>query len=560
MEKIWLASYPSGVAKTIDLSTYRSLGELFERSTADFADKVAYVSMGKGMTYAALERLSRAFAAYLQGELKLAPGARVALMMPNSLQYPVALFGALRAGYTVVSCNPLYTARELEHQLTDSGAEAIVIIENFAAVLQEVVAATPVKHVIVTRLGDMLGFPKGNLVNFVVKFVKKMVRPWHIAGAIGFPAVLAKGATLDLKPVEVGQDDIAFLQYTGGTTGVPKGAMLTHGNMLANVQQSLAWVKPFTKLGEEIIVTALPLYHIFALTANCLTFLSLGAKNVLITNPRDIPTFVKELAKYRFSAITGVNTLFNALLNHPDFAKLDFSRLRLALSGGMALHETVAQKWEDVTGQPLIEAYGLTEASPAVTINPMNHTERRGSIGLPVPSTEVSIRDDQGQEVPVGAPGELCVKGPQVMKGYWNRPEETARVMTADGFLQTGDVAEIDEAGFIRVVDRKKDMILVSGFNVYPNEIEEVVSKHPGVLEVGAVGTPDARTGEAIKVAVVKKDPNLTAEEVIAFCRRSLTGYKVPHHIEFREELPKTNIGKVLRRALREEAPENPAQ
>ena len=556
MKKIWLASYPPGVSTTIDPGTYRSLGDLFERSAAAYADKTAYVSMGREMTYAELERLSRAFAAYFQGELKLPPGTRVALMMPNSLQYPVALFAALRAGYTVVSCNPLYTGRELEHQLKDSGAEAIVIMENFASVLAEVIAATPVKHVVVTKLGDMLGFPKGELVNLIVKYVKKMVRPWHIEGAVSFHAVLARGESLDLKPVETGHDDVAFLQYTGGTTGVPKGAMLTHGNMLANVQQSLAWLKPFARPGEEIIITALPLYHIFALTANCLTFLALGSKNVLITNPRDIPTFVKELAKHRFSAITGVNTLYNALLNHPDFAKLDFSGLRLALGGGMALHETVAQKWQDVTGKALIEAYGLTEASPAVTINPMDHTDRRGSIGLPIPSTEVSIRDDDGQEVPLGTAGELCVRGPQVMKGYWNRPEETAEVMTADGFLQTGDVAEIDEAGFIRVVDRKKDMILVSGFNVYPSEIEEVVSKHPGVLEVGAVGTPDVRTGEAIKVAVVKKDPDLTADEVIAFCRRSLTGYKVPQRIEFRDELPKTNIGKVLRRALREEAPQ----
>ncbi|MCG8595813.1 MAG: AMP-binding protein [Kiloniellales bacterium] len=556
MEKIWLASYPSGVPKTIDLNDYRSLGDLFERSASAFADKPAFVNLGKGMTYGELGRLSQAFAAYLQGELGLAPGTRVALMMPNCLQYPIAVLGVLRAGCTVVSCNPLYTSRELAHQLEDSGAEAIVIIENFAAVLAEVVASTPVKHVIVSRLGDMLGFPKGNLVNLVVKHVKKMVPPWRIEGAVGFPAALARGATLDLQPVEVGHDDVAFLQYTGGTTGVPKGAMLTHGNMLANVQQSLAWVRPFVKPGEEVIVTALPLYHIFALTANCLTFAALGAANVLITNPRDIPTFVKELGKHRFTAITGVNTLFNALLNHPDFARLDFGRLRLALAGGMALHETVAEKWEQVTGQRLLEAYGLTEASPAVTINPMNHTERRGSIGLPVPSTEVSIRDEEGREVPLGTAGELCVRGPQVMKGYWNRPEETAQVMTADGFLQTGDVAQMDAQGFIRVVDRKKDMILVSGFNVYPSEIEEVVSKHPGVLEVGAVGTPDEKTGEAIKVAVVKKDPDLTAEDVIAFCRRSLTAYKVPRRIEFREELPKTNVGKVLRRALREEAHE----
>ncbi len=554
MDKIWLASYPNGVSQTIDIGIYRSLGELFERSAAHFADSTAYVNMARGMTYAELERLSRALAAYFQSELKLVPGARVALMMPNSLQYPVALFAVLRAGYAVVNCNPLYTSRELQHQLKDSGAEVIVIIENFAWVLAEVVASTRVKHVIVTKLGDLLGFPKGSLVNFVVKFVKKMVRPWHIPGAIGFPAALAKGAALELKPAEIGHDDVAFLQYTGGTTGIPKGAVLTHGNVLANVLQSLAWLKPFAKPGEEIIITALPLYHIFALTANCLTFLALGATNVLITNPRDIPAFVKELAKHRFTAITGVNTLYNALLNHPDFRKLDFSRLHLALGGGMALHETVAERWEQVTGQTLLEAYGLTEASPAVAINPLDHTERRGSIGLPVPSTEVSIRDDDERELPIGTPGELCVRGPQVMKGYWNRPKETAEVMTADGFLKTGDVAEIDEAGFLRVVDRKKDMILVSGFNVYPNEIEEIVSKHPGVLEVGAVGTPDAKTGEAIKVAVVKKDPNLTAEELIAHCRKSLTAYKVPHCIEFREELPKTNIGKVLRRALREEA------
>ncbi len=554
MDKIWLASYPNGVSQTIDIGIYRSLGELFERSAAHFADSTAYVNMDRGMTYAELERLSRALAAYFQSELKLVPGARVALMMPNSLQYPVALFAVLRAGYAVVNCNPLYTSRELQHQLKDSGAEVIVIIENFAWVLAEVVASTRVKHVIVTKLGDLLGFPKGSLVNFVVKFVKKMVRPWHIPGAIGFPAALAKGAALELKPAEIGHDDVAFLQYTGGTTGIPKGAVLTHGNVLANVLQSLAWLKPFAKPGEEIIITALPLYHIFALTANCLTFLALGATNVLITNPRDIPAFVKELAKHRFTAITGVNTLYNALLNHPDFRKLDFSRLHLALGGGMALHETVAERWEQVTGQTLLEAYGLTEASPAVAINPLDHTERRGSIGLPVPSTEVSIRDDDERELPIGTPGELCVRGPQVMKGYWNRPKETAEVMTADGFLKTGDVAEIDEAGFLRVVDRKKDMILVSGFNVYPNEIEEIVSKHPGVLEVGAVGTPDAKTGEAIKVAVVKKDPNLTAEELIAHCRKSLTAYKVPHCIEFREELPKTNIGKVLRRALREEA------
>ncbi len=554
MEKIWLTNYPSGVPSTIDLQEYRSLKDLFERSVVAFADKTAFVNMGKAMTYQEIERFSRSFAAYLQGELKLAAGTRVALMMPNTLQYPVALFGTLSAGYTVVSCNPLYTPRELEYQLKDSGAEVVVIIENFAWVLAEVIAATQVKHVIVTKLGDMLGFPKSNLVNFVVKYIKKMVPPWRIPASVAFRSVLARGETLDLKPVDIGREDLAFLQYTGGTTGVPKGAMLTHGNMLANVQQIYAWMKPFVKEGEETIITALPLYHIFALTGNCLISLALGATNVLITNPRDIPAFVKQLAKHPFTAITGVNTLFNALLNHPEFVKLDFSRLHLAIGGGMALHKTVVEKWQQVTGQPLVEGYGLTEASPTVTINPLNHTERCGSIGLPVPATEVSIRDDEGRELPVGSAGELCVRGPQVMKGYWNRPEETARVMTPDGFLRSGDVAEIDEEGFIRVVDRKKDMILVSGFNVYPNEIEEIVSEHPGVLDVGAVGVPDDKTGEAIKVVVVKKDPNLTAEDVITFCRSSLTGYKVPHRIEFREDLPKTNVGKVLRRALRDEA------
>ncbi len=554
MEKIWLANYPRGVPSTITLEDYRSLGDLFERSVAAFADKTAFVNMGKTMTYRELEQCSRSFAAYLQVELNLPAGTRVALMMPNTLQYPVALFGALRAGYVVVSCNPLYTPRELEYQLTDSGAEVVVIVENFAWVLAEVIEATQVKHVIVTRLGDMLGFPKGNLVNFVVKFIKRMVPSWRIPGAVSFRSVLARGESLDLKPVSIGREDLAFLQYTGGTTGVPKGAMLTHGNMLANVCQCHAWNKPFVSEGAETVITALPLYHIFALTANCLTFLVIGATNVLITNPRDIPGFVKELAKHPFTAITGVNTLFNALLNDPGFVKLDFSRLRFSLGGGMALHKSVVDKWKEVTGQSLVEAYGLTETSPAVTINPLNHTEHCGTIGLPIPSTDVSIRDDEGHEVPVGAAGELCVRGPQVMKGYWKRPEETEGVMTADGFLRTGDVAEIDEAGFVRVVDRKKDMILVSGFNVFPNEIEEVVSKHPGVMEVGAVGVPDAATGEAIKVVVVKKDPELTAEDIVAFCRKALTGYKVPHRIEFRDELPKTNVGKVLRRALREEA------
>jgi long-chain acyl-CoA synthetase len=551
---VWLGSYPPGVPATVDLGQFKSLGDLFERSVAKFAAKTAFVNMDKALTFQDLERLSRHFATYLQQALELPAGTRVALMMPNTLQYPIALFGALRAGYVVVNCNPLYTPRELEHQLTDSGAEAIVIVENFAWVLSEVIEKTQVRHAIITRLGDMLGFPKAALVNFAVKYIKKMVPAWRIAGAVSFRSALQRGQALELAAVDVGRDDLAFLQYTGGTTGVPKGAMLTHGNVLANLLQAHAWVQPFVTEGEETIITALPLYHIFALTANCLTFLMLGATNILITNPRDIPAFVKDLAKHPFSVITGVNTLFNALLNNQDFLKLDFSKLRIAMGGGMAVHESVAKTWKDVTGIPLIEAYGLTEASPAVTVNPLNLSEHRGSIGLPLPSTEVSIRDEEGFEVPSGSAGELCVRGPQVMKGYWKRPAETANVLTPDGFLRSGDVATMDETGFVRVIDRIKDMILVSGFNVYPSEIEEVVSMHPGVLEVGAVGIPDDVTGEAIKIVVVKKDEKLSAEDLMAFCRDKLTGYKVPHHIEFREELPKTNVGKVLRRALREEA------
>jgi long-chain acyl-CoA synthetase len=550
--KVWLTSYPPGIPAEIDLDEYGSLGELFERSVARFAGKTAFVNMNKAVTFQELERYSRAFGVYLQKELRLSEGTRVALMMPNTLQYPISLLGALRAGYTVVNCNPLYTPRELEHQLKDSGAEAIVIVENFAWVLSEVIKKTQVKHAIVTQLGDMLGFPKSVLVNFVVKHLKKMVPAWRIPGAVSFKSVLQKGKGLELAPVEVGHDDLAFLQYTGGTTGVPKGAMLTHGNFLANLQQAHAWLKPFVMEGEETIITALPLYHIFALMANCFTFLMLGATNVLITNPRDIPAFVKELAKYPFTTITGVNTLFNALLNNEDFLKLDFSKLHISLGGGMAVHESVAEKWKEVTGTTLTEAYGLTEASPGITMNPLDLEEHRGSIGVPLPSTEVCIRDETGYDLPIGSAGELCVRGPQVMKGYWKRPTETEKVMTPDGFLRTGDVATMDEKGFFRVIDRIKDMILVSGFNVYPSEIEEVVSLHPGVLEVGAVSVPDERSGEALKIVVVKKDPHLTAEDLMAFCRQRLTGYKVPHHIEFREELPKTNVGKVLRRALRE--------
>jgi long-chain acyl-CoA synthetase len=554
MDKVWLKSYPPGVPADIDTKEFPSIGAMFERSVAAFAARDAYVNMGKSLSYAALDRLTRDFAAYCQSVLGLPKGTRIAIMMPNLLQYPVAMYGALRAGYTVVNCNPLYTARELEHQLRDSGAEVILVVENFAHVLQDVIERTPIKHVIVTGLGDLLGGFKGGLVNFAVRHVKKMVPTWQLPQATRFNDALRRGASSPFKPVEVGHQDIAFLQYTGGTTGVSKGAMLTHGNIVANLQQAHAWIGPFLQNREEIIITALPLYHIFALTANCLTFFKIGATNILITNPRDIPGLVKELAKYRFSTITGVNTLFNALLNNPDFAKLDFSALHVSLGGGMAVQKSVADKWKQVTGHTLVEAYGLTETSPAATMNPLDIKDYNGAIGLPISSTEVAIRDDAGLDLPLGQSGELCVRGPQVMKGYWNRPEETASVIMADGFLRTGDVAVMDEKGFVRIVDRKKDMILVSGFNVYPNEVEAVVAMHPGVLEVAAVGVPDEHSGEAVKLYVVKKDPALTAEQLLAHCRENLTGYKLPRKIEFRDELPKTNVGKILRRALRDQA------
>ena len=552
MEKIWLKSYPPGVPAEIDVNEFRSLGDLFDRSVKRFADKTAYVCMGKAITYAELDAASARFGAFLQRDLGLPKGTRVALMMPNVLQYPIAMFGALRAGYTIVNVNPLYTARELEHQLKDSGAEAIVILENFAHTLEQVRAQVPIRHVIVTSLGELLGFPKGAIVNFVVRRVRKLVPPWTLDGHLSFGDALARGAAHALQPVEVGHEDAAFLQYTGGTTGVAKGAVLTHRNIVANLQQAHAWISPVVTEGREIIITALPLYHIFSLTANCLTFIKIGATNVLIPNPRDIPGFIKELAKHRFTVITGVNTLFNALLNNPEFAKLDFSSLRVALGGGMAVQQAVAEKWKKITGVALVEAYGLTETSPAVTINPLDLKAFNHSIGLPISSTEVSIRDDDGIEQAIGQRGELCVRGPQVTPGYWNRPEETRRVFTADGFLRTGDIAVMDDKGFVTLVDRKKDMILVSGFNVYPNEVEDIVANHPGVLEVAAIGVPDEGSGEAVKVFVVRKDPALTAEALIAHCRENLTGYKVPHHVEFRDELPKSNVGKILRRELRE--------
>jgi long-chain acyl-CoA synthetase len=552
VEKIWLKHYPKGVPAEIDVNEYGSVRDVFEESVAKYAARKAYTCMGKSITFAELDTLSRAFGAWLQAN-GCGKGARVAIMMPNILQYPICLFGILRAGCTVVNVNPLYTARELEHQLKDSGAEVIVVVENFAKTVGDVVGKTKVRKVIVTTIGEQLGF-KGIAVDFVLRHVKKMVPAWTIPGSLKLANVLAEGRKLPLANVPVTHDDIAFLQYTGGTTGVAKGAMLLHRNIVANLLQARAWVKPFLDPNQpEIIITPLPLYHIFSLTANCLTFMTLGAENVLIPNPRDIPGFVKEMAKYKFTAFTGVNTLFNVLVNNPEFGKLDFSALRLTLGGGMAVQEAVAEKWQMITGKPLIEAYGLTETSPAATINPLDLPRYNASIGLPISSTEVILRDDDGKEVDLGKPGEICIRGPQVMKGYWQHPAETAKVLDKDGWFATGDIGIMDHQGFIKIVDRKKDMILVSGFNVYPNEIEGVVAMHPGVLECAAVGVPDKKSGEAVKLFVVKKDERLTADEVIAHCKEHLTGYKVPREVEFRTDLPKTNVGKILRRVLRDE-------
>lgn len=552
VEKIWLKSYPPGVPAEIDFRQFKSIGDLFEKSCAKFRDRTAYVNMGRSLTFGELEHLAAAFGAWLQSR-GLARGTRIALMMPNCLQYPVCVFGALRAGFAVVNVNPLYTARELEHQLKDSGAEVIIILENFAHVLEQVVGHTAVKHVVLASLGDMLG-AKGLLVNFVLRHVKKMVPGFKLAGALRFNDVIAEGRRNDLKKVEVDIEDVAFLQYTGGTTGVSKGATLVHRNILANLEQSTAWVRPFMKEDAvQVIITALPLYHIFSLTANCLKMMRLGGCNVLITNPRDIPGFVKELGKHRFTMITGVNTLFNALLNNADFARVDFSSLRISLGGGMAVQKAVADRWKQVTGCTLVEAYGLSETSPAATINPLDLKEYNGSIGLPIPSTIITIRDDDARELPVGETGEICIAGPQVMTGYWNSPAETAKVMTPDGAFRTGDIGIMDGQGYVRIVDRKKDMVLVSGFNVYPNEIEGVVAMHPGVLECAAVGVPDEHSGEAVKLFVVKKDPALTEADLLQHCKDNLTGYKRPKHVVFRTELPKTNVGKILRRVLRDE-------
>ncbi|MDJ0656263.1 MAG: long-chain-fatty-acid--CoA ligase [Xanthomonadales bacterium] len=549
----WLDQYPQGVPHQIDMNEFDSVVAVLEQSVAQYADRPAFSNMGRVVSYAELDQLTRQFAGFLTGQLGLKKGDRLAIMLPNILQYPVAMFGALRAGLTVVNTNPLYTARELRHQLDDSGASAVLVLENFAHTLEQVVGDTQVKRVIITGIGDMLPGLKGAITNFVIRHVKKMVPAYNIDGAVPFRTALKSGSRHGLPEVSINHEDLAFLQYTGGTTGVAKGAMLSHGNIVANLQQSSAWIGTDIKLGNELIITALPLYHIFALTANCLCFMKFGALNHLITNPRDMAGFIKELSGLRFTAITGVNTLFNGLLNTPGFKELDFSSLRLTLGGGMAVQRAVAENWKEVTGVTLVEAYGLTETSPAACINPMDLEEYNGFIGLPISSTEAQIKDTEGAEVSLGEAGELCIKGPQVMQGYWQRPEETAKVMTDDGFLRTGDMAVMNEQGFIKIVDRKKDMILVSGFNVYPNEIEDVVASHPGVLEVAAIGVPDEKSGEIVKICVVKKDQALTEQDLKSFCKENLTGYKVPRVVEFFDDLPKTNVGKILRRELRDQ-------
>lgn len=553
MEKVWLNSYPEGVPEFADVENYNSLAHMFDESAERHGNLPAFTNMGASLSFSELNIESYNFAAYLQTELGLVKGDRVAIMLPNLLQFPVALYGVLRAGLVAVDVNPLYTARELGHYLKDSGAKAIVILENFADVLAEVIDETSVEKVILARVGDMLGFPKSLLVNFVLKYVKHAIPKYKLDNVIPFNEVLAIGQQRQLVKPELTRDDVAFLQFTGGTTGLAKGAMLSHGNLLANVSQAGAFFAPVLDEGKETVITALPLYHIFSLTANCFLFTKIGGLNYLITNPRDMKGFVKELSKVKFTVITGVNTLFNGLLNTDGFSDIDFSHLKVTLGGGMAVQESVAKEWHEATNCVLAEAYGLTEASPAVTMNPYNLKEYNGTIGLPIPNTEISIQDDDGNHLGIEEAGELCVRGPQVMQGYWNRPEETKDTITEDGWLRTGDVAMVAENGFVRIVDRKKDMILVSGFNVYPNEIENVVQSLAGVLEVAAVGVDDEESGEVVKLFIAKKDPSLTEEDVLAHCKESLTRYKWPKHIEFRDELPKTNVGKILRRALRDE-------
>ena len=551
MEKTWLNEYQEGVAHEINVDEYKNIPHILDKSFEDYADKPAFTCMDKTFTYHEIDYLSKKFGSYLQNQLGLSKGDRVALMMPNILQYPVALMGVLRTGMIAVNVNPLYTAKELEHQLNDSGAETIIIFENSASILEKVLPKTKIKNIITTGIGDLLGFPKSMIVNFVIKYVKKMVPSWDL-NSIKFNDVLADGDQAKFKAADISLDDVAFLQYTGGTTGLSKGAVLTHKNIVANMLQAREWVGPALKEGEEILITPLPLYHIFSLTANFFLFSSIGAHNILITNPRDIPDFVKKISKYKFTFMTGVNTLFNALVNNEDFKKLDFSELKIALGGGMAVQKAVAAKWKEVTGKPLVEAYGLTETSPAACINPLNIPDYNGKIGLPISSTEVKILDDEGNELPIGENGEIAIKGPQVMQGYWQQVEETAKVMTQDGFFKTGDIGFQDKKGYFQIVDRKKDMILVSGFNVYPNEVEDVVAGHPKVLECAAVGVDDEKSGELVKIFIVKKDDSLTEQEIKDFCKEELTNYKRPKFVEFRAELPKSNVGKILRKELRQ--------
>jgi long-chain acyl-CoA synthetase len=550
-ERPWLAHYPAGVPAEIDPDAYGSVVAVLEDAIARYRDRPAFANFGTRITYADLDAMSARFAAFLAGDLGLARGERVAIMMPNCLQYPVSTFGILRAGLTVVNVNPLYTPRELREQLVDSGARAIVVLDNFGHTVQDVIADTQVRHVVTSGLGDLVGGAKGAAMNFVLRYIKRMVPRYHLPGAIRFRDALARGAAHPVPAPAIDPSDIAFLQYTGGTTGVAKGAMLSHRNLVANMEQAAAWVGGALRPGEEEVVTALPLYHIFSLTANGLVFTKFGGLNHLVTNPRDMPGFVRELSKIRFTAVTGVNTLFNGLLNTPGFDKLDFSALHLTLGGGMAVQRAVAERWKKTTGCTLVEAYGLTETSPAACINPMDLAEYNGSIGLPIPSTDACVKDESGAMLATGEVGELCIRGPQVMRGYWNRPAETAAAIDADAWLHTGDMARMDANGYFYIVDRKKDMILVSGFNVYPNEIEDVLAGMPGVREVAAVGVPDEKSGEAVKVVIVRNDPTLTADQVKAYAREYLTGYKRPHHVEFRDELPKTNVGKILRRELR---------
>ena len=553
MEKVWLASYPKGVPELIPDPPYSSLTDMMNACMKEYASRKAYTNMGSSITFGELDELSNIFACYLLYELNLKKGDRVAIMLPNINQYPIALCGILKAGLVVVNVNPLYTPRELKHQLLDSRAKTIIILENFANVLSEVIQETSIEKVILTKMGDMLSFPKKQIVNFIVKYAKKLVPPYEFSDSTSFSEILNKNKNLQLEKISIDIEDIAFLQYTGGTTGLSKGAMITHKNMLYNLYQSKAWRSDLLEDVDIIVaITALPLYHIFSLQSNCLAMMLDGGENILITNPRDFPAFVKELAKHSFVYITGVNTLFASLLNTPGFDKLDFSSLRWTIGGGMAVQNAVSRNWEEITGQPILQAYGLTETSPAAIINPINFKEFTGSIGLPISSTEVKICDDDGTHLPIGDLGEICIRGPQVMKGYWEKPDETKKVLSSDGWLKTGDMGRMDQNGFIFIEDRKKDMILVSGFNVYPNEIEGVVAEMDDVLEVAAIGKESADSGEIVKLFVVKKNPELSDAEIYEHCKKNLTAYKVPKEIEYRDELPKTNVGKILRRALRE--------